>query len=1066
MAEAFLQVVLDNLASLIKEEIGLILGVDEEMHKLASTLTTLQAVLEDAEDKQLESRPIRDWLQKLSVLAYEIDDILDECNTHVSKLKHTRSKLSRLSLKKFLHGHKIGRRMKRVTKKLEGVAAERAKFHLREMPVDRPREVVASRETGSLLNHIDQIYGREEDKDKIVEILVNDVRENRDMSVLPIIGVGGLGKTTLAQLVFNDPRVVDHFDIGIWVCVSDNFELKTLVKAMIEAATGSAKAADLQQLDVVERQLWVLLSQKRYLIVLDDVWNDHQEKWFELKDTLSCGSTGASIIVTTRQKKVADIMGTLPPHCLKGISDENCWMLLKSRAFGPKEEAFPQLEMIGKQIVKKCVGVPLAAKALGGILRFKRTQEEWIYVKESELCKLSPEESLIMPALRLSYHHLPLELRQCFAYFAAFPKDHVIEKKELILLWIAHGHISSKENMDVEDVGNQICNELLLRSLLQSCFRYNKISMHALVHDLAQSVMESKVPGIRSDRNIPSASTIREVNFVEKTILFPKTFQQDMNISSILELTSLRVLYVKDGGINDLPPSIGNLKHLRYLNMSTSGISSLPNSICTLWNLQILNLNYCVRLVGLPKKLTSLHNLQHLYLSSCISLYEMPSNMRELTSLKTLSIFVVGAKIGNQLEELQCLNLSGELDIRHLERVKNHLDARKANIADKKNLKRLWLSWERNDLSNLEEDVGEKVLEALEPHPNLEFLHINGFAGRHLPRWMTNSTLGNIVEIEIRYCANCRHLPKLGELTHLKRLQLDNVGVEYIIEEEVGSGNRVKIQFPSLEKLYLLELSNLKSLSKEQENRGAFPNLERLCMSRCSSLIVQPLPSLQKLEYLYCSSSILALLSEQDIPRELDVDIDESLTCFPIEMLLKYSKLRSLTIDGAKEISVTREGLEAFKKLTHLRLSNCYTMTCIPQGMLQHLTALRSLDIFMCGELVELPEEIKHLHNLERIELSNLPKMVCLSQALQHLSALKFLYLTNLSKLESFPDQLPSLHKLGIIHCRKIVSVPALPNAIELSIGECPQLERRCQRGIGEDWHKIAHIRRLQIPYN
>ncbi|KAL1547872.1 putative disease resistance protein RGA3 isoform X2 [Salvia divinorum] len=510
MAEAFLQVVLDNLALLIKEEIGLLLGVDEEMHKLSSTLTTLQAVLEDAEDRQIESRPIRDWLQKLSVLAYEIDDILDECNTHVSKLKHTRSKLSRLSLKKFLHSHKIGRRMKRVTKKLEGVAAERAKFHLREMPVDRPREVVASRETGSLLNHIDQIYGREEDRDKIVEILVNDVKENLDMSVLPIIGVGGLGKTTLAQLVFNDPRVVDHFDIRIWVCVSDNFELKTLVKAMIEAATGSAKAADLQQLDVVERQLWELLCQKRYLIVLDDVWNDHQEKWFELKDTLSCGSTGASIIVTTRQKKVADIMGTLPAHCLEGISDENCWMLLRSRAFGPEEEAFPQLEMIGKQIVKKCVGVPLAAKALGGILRFKRTQEEWIHVKENELWKLSPEESLIMPALRLSYHHLPLELRQCFAYFAAFPKDHVIDKEELILLWIAHGHISSKDNIQVEDVGNQICNELLLRSLLQPSFRKISISMHDLVHDLAQSVMENKIPGVRSERNIPSVSTIRE----------------------------------------------------------------------------------------------------------------------------------------------------------------------------------------------------------------------------------------------------------------------------------------------------------------------------------------------------------------------------------------------------------------------------------------------------------------------------------------------------------------------------------------------------------------------------
>ncbi|XP_047953732.1 putative disease resistance protein RGA3 [Salvia hispanica] len=337
------------------------------------------------------------------------------------------------------------------------------------MPVDRPREVaLASRETASLLNQSDKIHGREEDKDKIVKILVNDVKEKQEMSVLPIIGVGGLGKTTLARLVFNDPQVEEHFDLRIWVCVSDNFEMKTLVKAMIESATGSGKASDLQHLDAAERRLCELLSKKRYLIVMDDVWNDRQDKWFELRDVLSCGSTGSSVVVTTRQKKVADIMTTLPCHCLEGLSDEHSWALLRQRAFGPREEVSPQLEIIGKQIVKKCAGVPLAATTLGGILRFKRIEEEWIHVRDSEIWKLSPEESLIMPALRLSYHHLPLELRQCFAYFAAFPKDHYIAKEKLILLWIAHGYISSKGTLQVEDVGNQICNELLLRSLLQT----------------------------------------------------------------------------------------------------------------------------------------------------------------------------------------------------------------------------------------------------------------------------------------------------------------------------------------------------------------------------------------------------------------------------------------------------------------------------------------------------------------------------------------------------------------------------------------------------------------------
>ncbi|KAG6402574.1 hypothetical protein SASPL_134771 [Salvia splendens] len=1064
MAEAFLQLLLDNLSSLIKEEIGLILGVDDEMKKLCSTLTTIQAVLEDAEDKQIKSKPIRNWLQKLTAIAYEVDDILDECNTHVSKLNHSHSKLSRYSLKKLLYRHNIARRMKQVNEKVEAVAAERAKFHLREMPIDRPREVaIASRETASLLNEPDKIYGREEDKDKIVKTLLNDVKNRHEMSVLPVIGVGGLGKTTLARLVFNDPQVEEHFDLRIWVCVSDNFEMKTLAKAMIESATGRGKAWDLQHLDAIERRLWELLSKKRYLIVMDDVWNDHQDKWFVLRDVLSCGSAGSSVVVTTRQKKVADIMTTLPCHCLEGLSDEHCWALLQQRAFGPNEEVSPQLETIGKQIVKKCAGVPLAATTLGGIVRFKRKEEEWIYVRDNDIWKLSPEESLIVPALRLSYHHLPLELRQCFAYFAAFPKDHYIEKEELVLLWMAHGHISSKGTLQVEDVGNQICNELLLRSLLQTNVdNKSEIGMHDLVHDLAESIMENKVPGVQSERNLTSASTIREVNLLQKTSLFPKTFQKDMSITSISELRSLRVLKAK--AIEDLPPSIGNHKHLRSLNLSNSEIQTLPNSLCTLWNLQILNLDGCVRLVALPKKLTSLHNLQHLCLWGCESLCEMPSKMRELNGLKTLSMFVVGLKRDNQLEELECLNLSGRLHIRHLERVKDHMDAKKAKIAEKNNLSELKLSWERNGRSKSEEDLDEKVLEALEPHHNLEKLYIVGFSGRYLPDWMKNSCLGKVVLIYIWNCKNCKRFPNLGGLPCLKSLFLDDVGVEYIIDKEggVGSGHPGKIQFVALINLVLIGLPNLKGLSKEQGIKEAFPNLERLWIERCSSLILPPLSSLQKLESLTCSSSTLGLLSEHEIPRELRVEVEESLTCFPIEMLAKFHKLRWLTIMGAKDICVTREGLQALKELTSLYLRNC-RIRCLPEGMLRHLTALVMLNIWDCREIVELPEDIKQLHNLAGLELHFLPKMTRLPQAFQYLTRLE---LRDLPELESLPDHLPYLITLEVTDCPKIVTIPALPNLDELRVTGCPQLQRRCQRGRGEDWHKIAHVRRIYIsPY-
>ncbi|KAL7122667.1 hypothetical protein ACP275_01G057800 [Erythranthe tilingii] len=233
---------------------------------------------------------------------------------------------------------------------------------------------------------------------------------------------------------------------------------------MIEFAAESA-TTDLANLDTLQQRLRELLNQKKYFLVLDDVWNEDQEKWSELKNVLACGSTGSSIIVTTCLKEVADIMGTLPAHYMSRLSDEQCWMLLKECAFGQEKEEYPNLEAIGKQIVNKCGGVPVAAKVLGGLLRYKREETEWINVKESEIWELP--ETRILPALRLSYHHLPLALRQCFAYCAVFPKESRIERGELIFMWMAHGYIKPKGALEMEDVGNNICDELVLRSLLQ-----------------------------------------------------------------------------------------------------------------------------------------------------------------------------------------------------------------------------------------------------------------------------------------------------------------------------------------------------------------------------------------------------------------------------------------------------------------------------------------------------------------------------------------------------------------------------------------------------------------------
>ncbi|KAL7191284.1 hypothetical protein ACSBR2_023370 [Camellia fascicularis] len=632
MAVPFLPFVLKNLNSLIQNEVGLLYGVNTEMKKLSSTLSTIQAVLEDAKQKQPQDKAIQNWLKELNDAAYEADDILAECATEAlrcelkgqgygSLKKVNTSLLTCYPVQNVLFRHKIGNRIKEITQKLDAIAANRSKFHLTEGVVVVTRvEYDVSRETSSVITE-PQLYGRDEDKEKIVKFLVEDVCDIKDASVYPILGIGGLGKTTLAQMAFNDERVKPHFDPKIWVYVSQDFDVKRVIKATIESSNG--KACEAVDLDSLQRKLRDMLNGKRYLIVLDDVWDEDPDKWDAFKYSLACGSKGASVIVTTRVDKVASIMGTISPHRLSVLSKEDCWLLFRQRAFGLGNEERPNVVAIGKEIVKKCGGVPLAAKALGGLMHFKSEEKEWLHVKESEIWKLPQDKNSILPALRLSYFYLPLESRQCFAYCAIFPKGSQVRKRDLIHLWMANGYISCKGGWEPEDIGDQIWNELCLISFFQEVKDHrNDISfkMHDLVHDLAQSIMkgECQMIDFNSSSNIYKEKAHHVTLVVGPADNFNNTFHKVASLRT-LRLQRPSIYSIGDdcffcdfrmfgslrafdapGRVAELPLSIGNSKHLRYLNLSHSGFKRLPDSICNLLNLQTLILEYCLKLERLP----------------------------------------------------------------------------------------------------------------------------------------------------------------------------------------------------------------------------------------------------------------------------------------------------------------------------------------------------------------------------------------------------------------------------------------------------------------------------------
>ncbi|XAR64978.1 hypothetical protein NMG60_11008888 [Bertholletia excelsa] len=575
----------------MEAEIGLLLGVDMEMRRLSSVLSTIRAVLEDAEEKKLQDRAIKNWLRKLKDAAYELDDILDDCATEASLLnfRHQDSGLLKKLCNSLIYPvsnisfrHKIGNRMKEITQTLDLIADERSKFHLREVLVDNWVKYYPRRETGSISTQ-SKVYGRDVDKENIVNLLLGDA-VNEDVRVYPIHGMGGLGKTTLAQMVFKDEKLIKHFEPRIWICVSEDFDVKRLIKAIIESVSGSP--CEMFGQDPLEREVQNKLKGKRYLIILDDVWNENQDDWDSLKHVLSSGSKGSSIIITTRLEKVVLITGTLPPHRLSLLSENDCWLLFKERTFRHKNKECSKLIAIGKEIVKKCGGVPLAAKALGGLLSFKSEQREWQFIEKSEIWELQEREKSIMPTLKLSYYNLPSELKQCFAYCALFPKDSTIKKEKLIHLWMANGFILLKGNIEPEDIGNEIWNELCWRSFFQDVQK-NEYSgeitfkMHDLMHDLAQSVMEdeSHIMDLKISTSIPKQG-VRHVTLLDFWgSTFPDSLYRFKSLKSILrqcddytvdgdklsrKLSNFGSLRALDASVGEqLSSSIGNLMHLR-----------------------------------------------------------------------------------------------------------------------------------------------------------------------------------------------------------------------------------------------------------------------------------------------------------------------------------------------------------------------------------------------------------------------------------------------------------------------------------------------------------------------
>ncbi|XP_073104970.1 disease resistance protein RGA2-like [Elaeis guineensis] len=952
-------------------------------------------------------------------------------------------------------------------------------------------------------SYIDESYviGREEDREKIVKLLLDHI-PNQNIAVLPIVGMGGLGKTTLAQLIYKDERVEKHFQLLIWVCVSDEFDIVKLARAIIASATGTE--CQESNLELLQRRLREVVSGKRYLLVLDDVWNEDQAKWDDLKTLLGTGGEGSRIIVTARNEQVSSIMGTLDAYLLKGLTEDDSWTLFRKRAFEEGAEVPPTLEKIGKEIVKKCGGLPLAVKALGSLMYSKSQEKEWLSVRDSEIWDMQVGEDGILPALRLSYSHLPSHLKQCFAFCAIFPKDYEMEKDLLIQLWMANGFVPSVGRKELEDKGHEIFNELASRSFFQDIkeveghagfdgffVRSSKVyyittcKMHDLTHDLAKSITGNECLNIVEPAMLEDVS--RKTRHLgtsgHLTLNIHRTLNTSPNIRTLLSSSttrsnrtivtadsskprSLRALALDDYKIRRLPISIGFLKHLRYLDLSCTGVEALPDATTTLLNLQTLKLSHCRKLRKLPEDMRNMSNLRHLYIDGCDNLKQLPAGIGQLSSLRTLTKYIVGNDAGRRIGELNSLDLGGFLELYNLRNVRDAADAKEANLSSKYNLRSLILCWDMTEWNDSYPDElsgpyyceevlpaknAEEVLEALEPHGGLKLLAIWCYGGDRFPAWMMD--LRQLVEIHLGVCTGCEHLPPLWQLPLLKFLYLIKLNsVEHICSSTIydNATSNGKVQaFPSLTRLVLHTMQGLKEWSEDEKTAEVmlvFPHLAVLKIIDCPNLMTIPeLPSLKSLKMKGTNKQLglvfgLTALSSLDIELDKTSNGTESPPLAQEKMSFRdFRSLENLIITASEDLAPLLKEEET-KGLS---------------SSLHHLEVRSCNWLFSSSQQASSPLGFwKNLTSLQSLDIHHCDDLVYWpEEEFRGLNSLKKFSLSGctmsvgpsslqLSSSSSGDGELlPNLEELSIRFCDGLLELPKLPATLRsLHVNFCPKL--------------------------
>ncbi|XP_074334686.1 disease resistance protein RPP13-like [Apium graveolens] len=864
MVDAIVSLAIEKLGAFIAQEVNILLEVKDNLRWLKDELRYLQSSVRSAESR-LEEEQIRNWVEDVRDVANDAIKILSDFSAHQEEyaapkqgiLDRVRACVCVCNREVMLYD--IGKEIESLQKRILLIKNRRNDYRIDNIlatPKKQQKERTLLRITA--INNQVEVVGFEDDfKTLMGELNSKDL----SLKVISIHGMGGLGKTSLATKLYNSSEL-RNFDTRAKVCVSNEYNIKDVLKRIVTSFMGAEYEQKLSTMDeyhLLQHLPELLQSRGRYLVLIDDIWDI--KVWDQVKIAFPNQKNGSRIIITTRNKKVAEMTNVLADdkcfvHQLRFLTEDESWELFCKRA----EPTTPNMKKLGREMVGKCRGLPLAIVVLSGLLSHNMSYDYWSKVKEHIWRHLKDDDlsPQIGEILSLSFNDLSPQMKDCFLYLARYPEDHVIDPDELKRLWIAEEFISEAEEGEgviMEDLAEDCLNELINRNLLQvNDLRWNGQVQGCRVHDLVRDLAIKKAKEhkllvvLDSGKHHPELIHLLEGQprhaIYNEIGEYLKLVERRFDALCVRSLAVVNYLRGKDE-LKEMKLACARFKNLKVLDMDSVQSKRIPEEIGDLVHLKYLGLmgleEYSDDPIEIPASIGKLKKLQTLH-GRWRTDYTVPPEICELHELRHLDIDVTGSlNIGTHQTKLQTLD---------------RIECKEWMKIDTVNLTKLHTlciygekyqsnSYRLESVANLTSlqtftlffrSVEIPTLKPLSSCNRLKSMSLVGTLKdpselRHLP--------DSITDLSLRVSEFTEDpMPTLGSLSNLTALQLDNV---YRGNKMVCSENG----FPSLQILILFDFQNLEEL---EVGDGAFPSLKQFQRVGCIKLKNIPVQLAERLQ--------------------------------------------------------------------------------------------------------------------------------------------------------------------------------------------------------------------------